>query len=148
MLRKSNKSPKLFSDCNTLQFACIATIVMFALLTSMTVPTPYHHGISPDLPKVHYAVSMPWANRDNAMRVTITRDGHIFFGSDQISSNSLPNKIRDRLKDRDVEKKVYIVADFRARWGTIKDGLDSVRAAGILRVAFLADSRAFTTPSQ
>jgi hypothetical protein len=43
------------------------------------------------------------------------------------------------LKDREVERKVYIVADMRARWGGVRLALDGVKNAGIVRVAFLAD---------
>jgi hypothetical protein len=36
---------------------------------------------------------------------------------------------------------VYIIADMRARWSTVKIVLEGVRSAGIIRVAFLADQR-------
>jgi len=45
------------------------------------------------------------------------------------------------LQDRDVERKVYIHADNRAQWGTVKLVLNGVSEAGILRVAFLAYQR-------
>ena len=84
---------------------------------------------------------MPWAARDDTMTVAITRDGKVFLGGDLVNSAELPMKIADRLKDRDVEWKVYIVADMRARWGSIKPVLDGVHAAGIRRIAFLVDQR-------
>jgi hypothetical protein len=34
-----------------------------------------------------------------------------------------------------------VVADMRARWGSVKRALDGVRAAGILRIAFIVDQR-------
>lgn len=75
------------------------------------------------------------------MLVTITRDGKAFFGSEQINVINLPTKVQDYPKDRGVERKVYVVADMRARWGTVKDVLDGERAGGIIRVAFLANQR-------
>jgi biopolymer transport protein ExbD len=54
--------------------------------------------------------------------------------------------IADRVKDKSIERKIYIRADARARWGTVKVVLDGVRAAGILRVAFLVDSRRSPIP--
>jgi biopolymer transport protein ExbD len=80
------------------------------------------------------------------MQVTITRDNKVYFGSDRVSLINLPVKIQDRLKDRDVERKVYVSADMRARWGTVKMVLDQVRSAGILRVAFLVNQRRLTSP--
>jgi biopolymer transport protein ExbD len=92
MLRK-RKSLQIFSGFNTLQFASVMGMVVFVvLLVFMTIP-PHHHGISVDLPKVSHPVSMPGASREDVMKVTITRDGQVFFGSDKVSSNFLPDKI-------------------------------------------------------
>ena len=98
-----------------------------------------HHGNSVDLPKASHPVAMRSALREDAMRISIMRDGKVYFGTEQIRSGDLPAKIHDRLKDREVERKVYIVADRRARWGRVKLALDGVSSAGIIRVAFLAD---------
>ena len=84
---------------------------------------------------------MPGAMQDDVMQVSITRDGKVFFGSEYIVPDSLKDKIQVRLADPEVERKVYIRADARARYGTIKAVLDGVRSAGILRVTFLADQR-------
>jgi biopolymer transport protein TolR len=139
LLRKSRPSPKLFSDFNTLQFASVMGMIVFiVLLVFMTIPTD-HHGSSVDLPKVLHPVLMRGADREDAMRVAVTRDGKVYFGSDRIDPADLPTKIQERLKDREVERKVYIVADMRARWGGVKLALDGVRSAGIIRVAFLAN---------
>jgi biopolymer transport protein ExbD len=75
------------------------------------------------------------------MQVSITRDGKVFFGSDQIVPDYMAEKIQARLRDLDVERKVYIRAGARTRYGTVKTVLDGVRSAGIIRVAFLVDQR-------
>jgi biopolymer transport protein TolR len=142
MLHKLRKAPKLFSDFNTLQFARVMAMVVFVLLlVFMTETSPHHCGVSVDLPKVSRPVSMPGADRGDAMLVAVTRDGHVYFGRDQIVPTDLAERIRGRLKDRGAERKVYIKTDMRARWGGVKIVLDGVRSAGILRVAFLADQR-------
>jgi len=142
LVRKSRTSPRLFSDFNTLQFASVMAMVVFVLLlVFMTTTTPYHHGGSVDLPRVLYPVAMRGADREDAMKITVTRDGKVYFGAEQIRFGGLPAKIQDRLKDREVERKVYVVADMRSRWGAVKMVLDGVRSAGIIRVAFLVDQR-------
>ena len=114
-------------------------MVMFVLLlVFMTIPTD-HHGSSVDLPRVLHPVAMRGADREDAMKVSITRDGRVYFGTEQITFGDLPAKIQDRLKDREVERKVYVVADMRARWGGVRQALDGVRNAGIIRIAILAD---------
>jgi biopolymer transport protein ExbD len=118
----------------------MAMVVFVVLLIFMTVPT-HHIGVSVDLPHVSHPVPMPGALREDVMKVTIRRDGKVYFGSEQINVIDLPAKVLDRLKDRGVERKVYVVADMRSRWGTVKMVLDGVRSAGIIRVAFLVDQR-------
>lgn len=138
MLRTWRRPPTLFSNFNTLQFASVTGIVVFViLLTFMTIPV-VDGGVSVDFPRVRHALPMPGALREDAMQIWVTRDGKMYFGSAQVSSDSLPQTIHECLKDRDIERKVYIKADSRARWGTVKLALDGVRSAGILRVAFLA----------
>lgn len=141
---KPKRDLRLFSDFNNLQFASVmAMIVLVPLLIFMTNTTP-HGGISADLPKVLHPVAMPDAGREDAIKVVITRDGRVFVRSDQVmSSADLQRLIKDRLKDPEVEQKVYITADARAHWGTVARVLEGVHQAGILRVAFLADQRRF-----
>jgi biopolymer transport protein ExbD len=103
-------------------------------------PPPHHHGGSVDLPKVLHPVAMRGADREDAMKVTITRDGKVYFDTEQIRFGDLPAKIQDRLKG-EVEHKVYVIADMRARWGGVRLALDGVRAAGIIRVAFLVNQQ-------
>ena len=135
MLQTWRKPARLFSDLNTLQLACVMGMVMFVLLLFFMMDTaPYHTGVSVDLPRALHPVSMPGADREDVMMVVITRDGRVYFGTDQIPSDVLGVKIGDHLKDRGVERKVYIKADMRARYGAVKDVLNEVQSAGVLRV--------------
>lgn len=141
MLQTWRKPAKVFSDFNTVQFAGVMSMLVFVmLLMFLTMPTG-HCSTSVDLAKVLHPVSMRGADRGNAMRVSITRDGKVYFGTEQVTPANLELKLVDRLKDPEVEWKVYVVADARARWGSIKPVVDSVRAAGLMRVAFLVDQR-------
>jgi biopolymer transport protein ExbD len=141
MLPRWRQPPKLLSDSNTPQFASVMSMVVFTLLLFfMTAPT-YHHSISYDLAKVKHPLPMRGADREDAIKVFILRDGQVFFGTDRVNPADLSQRIVDRLKDHSTERKVYVVADMRATWGSIKPVLDGVRAAGVLRIAFLVDQR-------
>lgn len=141
MLQSWRKPAKLFSGFNTLQFACVMALVVFVPLVAFLVHAePFHCG-GPDLPRVDHPVSMPGASREDAMIVVVTRDGKTYFGSEQLNPDDLPRKIADRLKDHGVERKVYIKSDMRAQWGAVRQVLDGVHAAGLMRVAFLVDQR-------
>ena len=136
---RSRTSPKLFSEFDATAFASILVVLVFTVWVFQGMSYHPHHGISVDLPKVLHPVAMRSALREDAMKVTILRDGKVYFGNEQIYQGSLAAKIQDRLKDREVERKVYIVADMRARWGGVRLALDGVKNAGIVRVAILAD---------
>jgi biopolymer transport protein ExbD len=110
MLQPWRKPAKLFGDFNTLQFASVMAMVVFViLLVFMTIPT-HHGGVAVDLPKVLHPVTMRGADREDALKISITRDGKVFFATEQVVVTDLPAKISDRLKDKSVERKVYIVA--------------------------------------
>ena len=141
MPAKSPNVAKLFSGIDTTAFAAIMVVLVFAELIAGTMSYNPHHGVSIEVPRILRPVSMPGALRDDVMQISITRDGKVFFGSDQIVPDYMTGKIQARLADLDVERKVYIRADARARYGTVKIVLDGVRSAGILQVAFLVDQR-------
>jgi biopolymer transport protein ExbD len=138
---KSKNVPKVFSGMDTTAFAAIMVVLVFAELMAGTMSYSPHPGEGIDLPRILRPVSMSGALRDDVMQVSITRDGKVFLGSHQIVPDHLTGKIQTRLRDLDVEPKVYIRADARARFGTVKMVVDGVRSAGILRVAFLVDQR-------
>ena len=137
LVQKPQKSPTLFTSVDTTAFASILVILILIILVVASMLSNRHHAVSVDVPHASHPISMPGALRDDVMKVTILRDGRVYFGSDQIDAIKLPAKVQDRLKDRGVERKVYVVADTRTQWGAVKTVLDQVRSAGIIRIAFL-----------
>src|ERR1700684_848564 len=140
MLPGHTRSVKLFCQIDTAAFASIMIVLVFTVLFGPLL-APTHHGIGADLPKVSHPVAMSRSEREDGMLVTVMRDGSIYFGADKVGSYQVRSKILDRLKDRSVERKVYIRADGRVWYGTVKEVLDGVRSAGIEQVAFLVDQR-------
>lgn len=81
------------------------------------------------------------AKRADALVVVILRTGDIFFGNDEVGADQLSEKINERIHSTGGERRVYIRADARARWGRVGEVIDQVRTAGIPEVGFLADQR-------
>jgi len=79
---------------------------------------------------------MPHANREDAIIVTIARDGQVFFRSDRVRPELLPDRIRESLR-RGSEKEVYIRADGMAKYGWVAEVLYRVRSAGVEKIGFL-----------
>lgn len=120
----------------------LAYVVLYVLLlVAFSMGQTIHHGVSIDVPRTAHPRSMWRAQRKDALVVGIVRTGDIFFASDKIAPDQLSQKIGERIRADGGERKVYIRADGRAKWGTIAEVIDQVRAAGIPEVGFLADQR-------
>jgi biopolymer transport protein ExbD/biopolymer transport protein TolR len=115
--------------------------VMLVLLIIFMVITPMlQAGKEVELAKTDNPVQMPDADREDSVLVAITRDGKVFFGTDQITPDQLTTKVKDRLANK-VDKKVYIKADARARYGSVVEVVDDVRSAGVDQVGLLTERR-------
>ena len=97
-------------------------------------------GVSVDMAKVNNPTPMEDADKEDALLVSITRDGHVYFGSDQITIDALTTKVKDRLTNKP-DKRVYVKADMRAHFGSVVKVVDSVRAAGVDDLGLLTDQR-------
>jgi biopolymer transport protein ExbD len=123
-------------DGTTFPIVMAITVVM-VLFIPMTFTTP-HRGLGPDLPIVDHPIQMPDAERADAVVVGITRDERIYFGTEQVTADELPAKIREQFSHGG-ERKVYIRADGRVRYGRVGAVLDGVRSAGVIRIGILTD---------
>jgi biopolymer transport protein TolR len=115
--------------------------VMLVLLIIFMVITPMlQKGVSVDLAKVNNPQQMPDADKEDALIVAIMRNGDVFFGNDRVGPDQLTNKIKDRIANR-VNKTVYIRADARAKYKSVVEVVDNVRAAGVDDLGLLTDQR-------
>ena len=120
--------------------------VMLVLLIIFMVITPMlQHGVSVDLAQTNNPVQMPDADKEDALLVAIQRDGTVFFGSDKIAPDQLTNKIKDKLASR-VDKRVFVKADARTKYGNVVEVVDNVRAAGVDQLGLLTEQRKAGTP--
>lgn len=115
--------------------------VMLVLLIIFMVITPMlQKGVSVDMAKVNNPVPMQDADKEDALLVAIMRDGQIFFGTDKVTADQLTAKVKDRLANK-VDKRVFIKADARAKYGVVVDVVDNVRSAGVDDVGLLTEQR-------
>ena len=100
-------------------------------------------GISVDMAKVNNPTPMQDADKEDALLVSVMRDGTVYFGSDKVAVDSLTGKVKDRLTNR-TSKEVYLKADARAHFGNVVQVVDAVRAAGVDDLGLLTDQRKST----
>jgi biopolymer transport protein ExbD len=120
--------------------------VMLVLLIIFMVITPMlQKGVSVDLAKTNNPVQMPDADKEDALVVAIQRDGTVFFGADKIAPDQLTNKIKDKLASQK-EKRVFVRADARTKYGNVVEVVDNVRAAGVDQLGLLTEQRKAGVP--
>jgi len=107
--------------------------VMLVLLIIFMVITPMlNNKVNVTLPVVTAATIMDNANKEDAITVAITRDGHVFLGGDQVSLGDLGQKVADleaKKTDPSADKAVYLRADERANYGKVMDTIDACARA-------------------
>ncbi len=141
-LAKRDEGSKISSDINVTP---MVDVMLVLLIIFMVVTPMLQKGVSVDMAKVNNPTPMEDADKEDALLVSITRDGQVYFGSDQISVDGLTTKVKDRLANKP-DKRVYVKADMRARFGGVVQVVDAVRAAGVDDLGLLTDQRK-TTPN-
>ena len=114
--------------------------VMLVLLIIFMVVTPMlQKGTNVDMAKVNNPSPMEDADKEDAILIAITRDSQIFFDVERVNAASdLTNRVIEKLENK-ADKKIYIKADARAKYGTVVEVVDNVRAAGVDQVGLLTE---------
>ncbi len=91
-----------------------------------------------DLPRARFVSPVPGAAREDAQIVSVSRDGQIFYRNVKVRIGDLPEQIRESIRNG-ADRKIYVRADARARYGDIGQVLDEIRKTGIQNVCFFAE---------
>lgn len=120
--------------------------VMLALLIIFMVITPM---LRPDrlvqMAKASNPIAMADAGKPDALIVSVMRDGKIFLGGENVTSEILTQRLQDKLSTR-FNKTVYVRADARARYGTLVNAVDDLRSAGVDQLGLLTEKKSSPLP--
>jgi biopolymer transport protein ExbD/biopolymer transport protein TolR len=136
-LAKRNEGAKVSSDINVTP---MVDVMLVLLIIFMVVTPMLQKGVSVDMAKVNNPLPMEDADKEDALLVSITRDGKVYFGTDQITIDNLTTKVKDRLANKP-NKIVYVKADMRTHYGSVVGVVDAVRAAGVDDLGLLTEQR-------
>ncbi|MGA8837729.1 MAG: biopolymer transporter ExbD, partial [Candidatus Sulfotelmatobacter sp.] len=114
-LAKRNEGAKVNSDINVTP---MVDVMLVLLIIFMVITPMLQKGISVDMAKVNNPTPMADADKEDALLVSIMRDGTVYFGADKVPVDSLTGKVKDRLANR-TDKRVYVKADARAHFGNV-----------------------------
>jgi len=115
--------------------------VMLVLLIIFMVITPMvQNKVAINLPTAVTPDVMPDADKEDAVVVAVTKDGHTYLGAEQIALDDIGPKVSDRIANK-TNKEVYMRADARAPYGKVMDAIDAIRTAGVEQLGLLTEKK-------
>jgi len=116
--------------------------VMLVLLIIFMVTAPIlQTGVDVQLPETRAASE---TNPEDNVVLSISREGILYYGSNEINISSLPSRLKKDMKGpRDP---MYLRADRSVKWESIVTVIDIVRGAGYSELKLV--TRPFQTPQK
>lgn len=134
-MKKKQAPPAVLNDINVTP---LVDVMLVMLIIFMVITPMLTKGQSVDKVKTANPIAMQDADKEDAVLVSVTKDGGVYLGTTKIPADQLPQKVKDLLTNR-LDKTVYINADMRALYGKVADVVDNLRAAGVDNVGLLAE---------
>jgi biopolymer transport protein ExbD len=115
------------------------TVALLAVVTTMTAAPrsaaqAMQKGISVELVPTSSAVPAPDADNHDALIITVTDTGKLYFGIDPVTPESLAEKLKVRLSHT---QNLYIKADAKAPYACVVKVLDAAHTANVAGVTLL-----------
>ncbi|HXE65332.1 MAG TPA: biopolymer transporter ExbD [Bryobacteraceae bacterium] len=134
---KLKAAPPPVADINVTPMVDVMLVV---LIIFMVITPMLNKGANINLPIARNPKALPDADKEDAVKVSITRDSQVFLspGLERVNPEDLAPKVRDLMQNR-ADKTVFLRADARAKYGRVEDVVDNLRSAGIDQLGLLAD---------
>jgi len=112
----------------------MADIMLVLLIIFMVVTPMLQKTHQVDMAPTDNPHEMKDADKDDAIVVAVSRDGHIFLGNTETAKADLTGLIKDRISTR-LDKTVYVKSDARAKYGDVVAIVDEIRSAVFVHLA-------------
>lgn len=122
----------------------LAIFLVFLWLFMFPAVVVIHPRGLVDLACATSATPRPAARREDSLHLTVSRDGSLFIPGNnyspgsRVSRDGLPRVLRSMLHP-EVERRVYVSADARAKYSDVKGALEAIRDAGISDVTLMVE---------
>ncbi len=135
---KLPKAPPVVSDINVTP---MVDVMLVLLIIFMVITPMLTKGAQVNLVKTRNPIKMQDADKEDAVLISITRDGKIWLspGNTMMPLDQLASKVKDLQAARTGDKTVYIRADARARFGAITDVIDQLRTDGVDQLGLITE---------
>jgi biopolymer transport protein ExbD len=134
---EKKKAPAVVSDINVTP---MVDVMLVLLIIFMVITPMLTKGQTVEMVRTNHPIAMQAADKEDAILIAITRNGQLFLspGNARVQAEDLPSKVRDLLTNK-LDKTVYIKADARAKYESVMDVVDNLRAAGVDQLGLLTE---------
>jgi biopolymer transport protein ExbD len=131
------KAPDVVSDINVTP---MVDVMLVLLIIFMVITPMLSKGQNVDLVKTHNPVKMQEADKEDAILISITRDGRVFIspGNQMISLDKLADRVKDLQTNRS-DKTVYLRGDARAKFEVVEDVIDTLRTVQVDNLGLITE---------
>lgn len=113
--------------------------VMLVLLVIFMVTAPMmQQGVQVNLPKANTKAMTP---QDEAVVVSVDKNGKVFINKDEIPASDLRNRLTDMFASRE-KKEVFLKADAGVPYGEVVRAMADIKGAGIERLGMVTEPAA------
>jgi biopolymer transport protein ExbD len=115
-------------------------MLFFVVLFMLPAFLPRGHIHSVDLASADHSKAVPGALKEDALQVSVTRDGTILLNDSNVARGDLVLLLQKGVREGS-ERKVYLRADARARYVDVEAVIDQIRLAGIEDITLVTEQR-------
>ena len=113
--------------------------VMLVLLIIFMVITPMlTKGVQVEMVKTRNPIAMADADKDDAVLVSVSRNGDVFLGSAKTTAEEIGGKVKDMLANR-LDKTSFLKCDRRSRYERVVEVVDALRSAGVDQLGLITE---------
>ena len=143
---KLKAAPPPVSDINVTP---MVDVMLCVLIIFMVITPMLNKGANINLPVARNPIALPDADKEDAVKVSITRDSQVFLspGLERVNPDDLAPKVRDLLQNR-TSRMVFLRADARAKYGKVEDVVDNLRSGGVDQLGLLTDQDMTAPPKK
>jgi biopolymer transport protein ExbD len=120
-------------------FGAVMLALLWAFMGDIT-PDVRRGGPPVNLYLAHHSIEFSNALREDAINITVSRDGSIFFRTDRVNVDQLPTCIRGAVHSGS-EDRIYLHADARTKYRNVADVIDQIHASGVQNLSILTEWR-------
>jgi len=134
---EKKKAPPPVADINVTPMVDVMLVV---LIIFMVITPMLSKSVNVEKALTRNPITMPDADKDDAIIVSVTRDGQTFLspGVNKVEPGDLAPKVKELLSGR-TSKLVYINADARAKYGRVEEVVDNLRAGSVDEVGLITE---------